>query len=502
MTDTVHKKSWQDKAAALHFETRPFIGGRYIDLNESGEIFETVNPSTEEALAQFNDSTPLHIEQAVQAANTAFNAWRLCSPDKRKAYLFSLAEKIQAHRETLALMDSLEMGMPINQALDQIDESAAFLRYNAELIDKVYGEVAPSDLRSTLALSLSEPRGVVGIISPWNYPYATAMVAIAPALAAGNTLVIKPSEQTPSSILFTAQLSIEAGLPEGVINVVPGLGNTTGAALAKHPDVALLHFTGSVSVGRQLMVYAGQSNGKPVILELGGKSPQIVFEDATDIEGLGEALAQAAFYNTGQLCVAKTRLVVHQSIKEKLIQDIQKASQRLFVLGNPLEDVVTFGPLASRKQNNIVERYTAQAKEAGATLLSLPTSGKKSPFGFFTNPVIVDDVDPQMPIVQEEIFGPVLSVLTFTSEEQALQLANATDYGLSATVWTKELGRARRLARDIRAGDISIRSTAVAGGAGFSLSTEPFGNSGHGTVGGRRGLEPYLRTKAVMLVTD
>ena len=373
-TASLAQQQWHQQAAGLHFETRAWINGEYQAV-QGESAFNTVNPATEKTLATFVNASPATVDQAVSAARAAFKSWRYCSPDSRKALLLSLADHMVAARDTLALLDSLEMGMPISIALEQVDDAVNFLRYYAEMIDKVYGELAPADPATTLAFSQPEPRGVIGIISPWNFPLLTAILPIAPALAAGNTVVIKPSEQTPSSLLKLAELAAEAGLPAGVLNVVPGLGITVGKALASHHDINKLHFTGSVPVGRQLMVYAGESNGKPVMLELGGKSPQIVFEDAADLPNLGTVLAQAAFYNTGQLCIAKTRLLVQESCKEKVIEAIKAEINNAFTIGDPLNEQTTFGPIASQKQFDRVQQYFALGQDEDAQRHSLSTSG-------------------------------------------------------------------------------------------------------------------------------
>lgn len=496
---------WHTKAAQVRFESTAFIQGDYSGAG--GEVlFTTENPATQQALAEFYSSDAQTIDAAVRSARTSFrDQWKTLAPDKRKALLLAVADLVDKERDTLALFDTLEMGMPITMAQQQVDSAASLLRYNAEYSDKRYGEVAPVDSQHSIAISVQEPRGVVAVIAPWNFPLLTAMYAIAPALAAGNTLVVKPSEQTPSSVLRFAQLAVEAGLPAGVLNVVPGLGHSAGQALASHCDIDFLHFTGSVAVGRQLMLAAGQSHGKPIALELGGKSPQIVCEDANGITGLGAALAEAAFYNSGQLCVAKSRLLVHQNIKQEILAAIQAEIPTIFTPGDPLDEKTSYGPMASRQHYQRVNDAIAQGEKEGATPLSLWPASEMPGQGLFIPPVIFDDGDASLGVASlasQEIFGPVLSVSSFSSDSEAIALANQVDYGLSASVWTASLVAARRFARDLNAGEISIASTTTSVPAPLALSAEPYGISGYGVMGGRRGLDTFSKTKAVQWITE
>jgi acyl-CoA reductase-like NAD-dependent aldehyde dehydrogenase len=493
-----HSK-WAELAARLKFDTECFIGGRLVSHEASGSTFRTINPATGHTLATFSVGSTNDVDRAVRAARESYRrTWRRESPRNRQRVLLNVAAAIESRAAEFALRDSLEMGKPITHALGDVSASVAFLRYYAEAADKVYGEVAPTDAARGLTLTIREPWGVVGAIVPWNFPLLTACMAVGPALATGNTVVLKPSEVSPSSALLLAAVAAEAGLPPGVLNVVIGLGETVGAALASHMDIDKLHFTGSTTTGRKLLEYAGRSNGKAVMLEVGGKSPQIVFADAIDIPGLAESVAGAAFFNSGQVCVSRSRLIVEAGVLGDLLRRLRLASQR-FEAGNPLDERTMCGPLASIAQTRRVREYLLEAREAGILDGSDARGGEDT--SLFVDPVILSGVRQTMRIAQEEIFGPVLMVCTFDSVEEAIEQANGTSFGLAATAWTTDLRRATHLARDIDAGRIEIRAAASPGAALELFAAEPFRGSGYGILGGMRGLDPYTRHKAIEIIT-
>jgi acyl-CoA reductase-like NAD-dependent aldehyde dehydrogenase len=395
----------------------------------------------------------------------------------------------------LALLDTLEMGKPIQTALYDADRYApGMLRSWAEFADKLVGASAPLSSRM-LSLNTYEPRGVVGAIAPWNFPLVNAVFKFGPALAAGNTVVLKPSETSPSSALKLAELAVHAGVPEGVLNVVPGLGSTVGAALASHPNVDLLSFTGSTATGRKIMELSGRSNGKPLLLECGGKSPQVVFDDVDDLNAIADAIVSSVLRNQGQVCSAHSRLIVQEGIKSKLLDKVVSRASRCQP-GDPLDEKTTFGPLASPAQRDRVKRYIEQGLRDGAEPVLKGTI--RDTGGCYVSPTIFDRVHGAMSIAREEIFGPVLCVQPFSTEQEAIELANGTDFGLVATVWTRDMGRGRRLAHAIRAGAVFVRTSGEEGpGSGCMLSHEPQKSSGFGSEIGLRGLESYSTLKAV-----
>ncbi|MBN8885029.1 MAG: aldehyde dehydrogenase family protein [Rudaea sp.] len=480
--------------------TIPFINGAWAEPISTAS-FVDVNPATGRTLWKIADCGAADVDSAVRAARTAFDdgRWRHLPPLYRKAILLRVADLIEAHREELALLDSLEMGKPISAALGEVVVAAGFFRFYAETIDKLYGQVAPSE-RNCLALAANEPRGVIGAITPWNYPLCNAAIKLAPALAAGNSVVIKPSEVAPLSSLRLAELAVEAGLPPGVFNAVPGSGSAAGNALAHHGDVDLLTFTGSTLTGRRILRASADSNAKPTILECGGKSPQLVFRDVSDLAAVARQVVIDAFENQGQLCVAKTRLLVDAEIADEFMQHVVEAAGSIRA-GDPLDPATLYGPVASRAQKERVLGYVESGKQQGARLRFAAEPAAADDAACFVPGVIFDRVDPAARIAQEEIFGPVLSCFTFTKEEEAVRLANDSAYGLAATIWTGDLGRGVRLSHSIRAGRIQFGGAPVGGmGAAYSLPAEPVAQSGFGVEGGVAGILPYTHLKAITLL--
>jgi len=487
----------ESAAASVQWRIEPFIDGRYREPAAEAALADNINPATEKTLCRLSVGHAADVDAAVRVARQRYNEgrWADLLATRRGEILHALADLVIKHKSELALLDTLEMGKPIGAALFDAEYLAPMvLRAGASYANKLFGDsIAPSS--GMMSFNVYEPRGVVGAIIPWNFPLVNAAIKIAPALAAGNSLVLKPSELTASSALKLAELALEAGVPEGVFNVVPGLGSTVGAALALHPDIDMLSFTGSTLTGRKLLELSGQSNGKPVMLECGGKSPQLVFGDVGDLDATADAIVKSALWNQGQVCIARTRLLVQEDIKMTLLDKVVARARRS-VPANPLQATTTFGSLASAAQRNRVRGYIDQGMRDGAE--PVLKGAIQDQGGCFVAPTVFDSVRSSMSIVTEEIFGPVLCVQSFRDEAEAVALANETQYGLAATVWTRDLGRARRLARAIRAGDISICSGgAEAQDAPFLLGHEPQKASGFGCETGRKGLESYSTLKAV-----
>ncbi|HLI45121.1 MAG TPA: aldehyde dehydrogenase family protein [Acidimicrobiales bacterium] len=429
----------------------------------SGERFAAVAPMDGRVLAEVAACAEADVDRAVRAAYQAFEQgrWSRAHPRDRKATLLRFSQLVRERLEELALLESLDVGKPIGDALAvDVPGAARTIEWYAEAIDKLYGEVAPT-ARSALAMVTREPLGVVGAVVPWNYPLIIGSWKIAPALAAGNSVVLKPSEEASLSALLLARLASEAGIPDGVFNVVPGQGPVAGAALGRHQLVARIAFTGSPEVGRRFLGYAAESNGKEVSLELGGKSPQIVLADVADLDVAAEAVVWGICYNAGQTCNAGSILVTVPEVREKLLTLVAERASRL-VVGDPLDPLTQMGPLVNRRQHERVCGYLKLAAEEGGRFLSPldPRSGAIEEGGssLYVLPTIIDGVKPSARVAQEEIFGPVLVHVAADDTDHAVAIANGTRYGLAASVWTSDLRTAHVVARELRAGTVWVNT--------------------------------------------
>ncbi|CAM8283006.1 aldehyde dehydrogenase PuuC [Klebsiella michiganensis] len=486
---------WQEKANNIAIETRLFINGEYSAAADNS-VFATVDPTAQQTLAEVARGKKADVDRAVQAARSVFDRgdWSQASPAQRKAVLHKFADLMEAHREELALLETLDTGKPIRHSLrDDVPGAARAIRWYAEAIDKVYGEVAPTG-GNELAMIVREPIGVIAAVVPWNFPLLLACWKLGPALASGNSVVLKPSEKSPLTALRLAGLAKQAGLPDGVFNVVSGFGHEAGQALAQHHDVEVITFTGSTRTGKQLLKDAGDSNMKRVWLEAGGKSANIVFADCPDLQKAVNATAGGIFYNQGQVCIAGTRLLLEESIADRFL-DLLKEQAKGWQPGNPLDPNTTMGMLIDNSHADSVHSFI-RAGEAHSTLL---LDGRKNPWPAAVGPTIFVDVDPASALSQEEIFGPVLVVTRFKTEEQALALANDSRYGLGAAVWSRDLSRAHRVSRRLKAGSVFVNNY------NDGDMTVPFGGykqSGNGRDKSLHALEKFTELKTIWIALE
>lgn len=478
----------------LTIPTDAVIGGDTLSI--TGRL-ANIGPRDGRVLAQIAACGPREVDRAVASARAAFEdgRWRDQTPKAKKKLLHALADLMGAHAEELALLECLDTGKPIGEARGvDIPLAIETTRYYAEALDKIYGEVGPHH-PSRLSWTVHEPLGVIGAIVPWNFPLHMAMWKVAPALAMGNSVVLKPAEQSPLTAIRLGELALEAGLPAGVLNVVPGTGEEAGQALARHGDVDMIAFTGSGAVGRLLMRYSGESNLKRVSLELGGKSPQIVFADCPDLEAAAQAAAWGVFYNGGQVCTAASRLLVQRDIRDDFVARVVEIAKGI-TPGDPLDPDTRFGAMISEVQMTGVIRRIEHARDEGAELLLGGKRVRQDTGGFYIEPTIFGGVAPDMTLAREEVFGPVLGVVTFDDADAAFRIANDTVYGLAAGVWTADLDLAHRAARTLRAGLVWVN------GWDACDITMPFGGfrqSGFGRDRSMHALEKYADLKAVTI---
>jgi 4-(gamma-glutamylamino)butanal dehydrogenase len=455
-----------DKAASsvaidgLELRTQLYIDGQFRDA-AGGTRYLTENPATGRPLAEIARGGAADVDAAVAAARRAADdgRWSRLNPGDRKRVLLRWADLIEANGRELGIIETLDAGKPITDTVGlDMPETAACIRWHAEAIDKLYGQVAPAP-EGVVATITREPVGVVAAVIPWNYPAQMAAWKLGPALATGNTIVIKPASTTSLSLLRIAELGAEAGIPDGVLNVVTGPGDTVGEALGRHPDIDCLAFTGSTEVGRNFLAWSAQTNLKRVLLELGGKSPQLVFPDVTDFAGLAANVAVAIFWNMGENCSAGSRLIVHRAVKERVVEAI-RAELDNWPVGDPLDPATRIGALINRGHMERVLRYVDIGRREGARVVAGGERILEDTGGYFVPPTIFDNVRNDMTIAREEIFGPVLSVIEFDTEADALSIANDTPYGLAASLYTDDLNIAHRVARDLKAGVVAVNAYA------------------------------------------
>ncbi|MFJ3312762.1 MAG: aldehyde dehydrogenase [Kocuria rhizophila] len=479
--------------------TEPFIGGRFTPAL-TGETFETLNPATGEHLADVSAGGAEDVDRAVQAARAAFESgvWSRKAPGERREVLMRFVALLEEHAEELAVTEALDAGKPIVDCRGfDLPATIEAIRWYAEAADKHFGKTTPSGAGS-LGMIVHEPLGVVGAVLPWNFPLSMLTWKLGPALAAGCSVVVKPPELSSLTTLRFAELATEAGLPDGVLNVVPGLGHVAGKALGLHPDVDLITFTGSNEVGRRFLEYSAQSNLKKVVLELGGKAPQIVLADNRDrLAEVAADLAGAAFGNNGQNCTAGSRILVDRSIMEEFTAELVKATEAEWIVGDPMDESTTLGSLIEESALERCRSYVDEAAAAGARVVTGGHQVCEGSGGWFYAPTVVTDVREDMAIAREEIFGPVTVLIPFDGVKDALRIANDTDFGLAANVWGRDLDDVLFLARRIKAGTVSVN-----GYSEGDIST-PFGGYKQSGFGGRdngmEAFEQYTEVKTIWL---
>ena len=499
MTTATASPNWAERASALKIDGRMLVdGARHASL--AGETFAKSSPIDGRLLGSVARGLATDVDIAVRCARAAFEdgRWAGQPPAARKKVLQRFAELILAAKEELALLETLDMGKPIQYSLAvDVPACARCIAWYAEAVDKIYDEIAPT-AASALALVTREPMGVIGAIVPWNYPMIMAAWKLGPALAAGDSVVLKPSEKSPLTALRLAEIALEAGLPPGVFNVVPGYGHEAGEALALHMEVDAVGFTGSTHVGRRMFEYAGRSNLKRVYNELGGKSAFVVFEDYADIARAARTVAGGMFFNQGESCNAPSRALVHESIADEFVATL-KAEAPKYAPADPLDARTEMGALVDGSQLKTVLGYIEAGHAQGARVVSGGRQVRAETGGYYVEPTVFDNVANDMRIAQEEIFGPVMAVIRFRTEDEAIALANGSTYGLQASVWSDNIHRAHRVARRLRAGTVHVNSYDE------DDITVPFGGykqSGNGRDKSLHAFDKYTELKTTWIRID
>ncbi|MDR5816650.1 aldehyde dehydrogenase [Caballeronia sp. LZ033] len=475
---TTHQE-WTSKAQGLALDGRALIAGARCNA-ASNEAFDTLNPSTGKALAAIAKCDAKDVDRAVAAAREAFESgiWSKAAPSHRKAVLQRLAQLIDDNAEELALLEALEAGKPISECMGlDIPESAACIRWHAEATDKRYDALSPSGA-GVVSMITREPIGVVGAVLPWNFPALMLAWKVGPALSVGNSVIVKPAEQTSLSTLRIADLALEAGVPSGVLSVVTGLGESAGQAIGCHADIDLVAFTGSTETGKRFLRYSADTNLKRVVLECGGKNPQVVLPDVANLDAVAEQAVAAAFWNMGENCSAGSRIIVHASHKEALLQKMQAVLEG-WKTGDPLDPDVKLGSLIEEAHYRKVLGHIEKARAEGARVVCGGQATLAESGGWFVEPTIIDQVTPEMSIARDEVFGPVVCFIEYADVDEAVRIANDTCYGLAASLWTDNVNHAHKVAARIRAGTVTVNCF------GEGDLTTPFGGFGQSGFGGR-----------------